>query len=142
MPTNARELAARLSAPFGRDAWDRLAAQRRPPWLWSGLAPDAFGLVYDGAAAAAIGTSPIAALIRDAGLAANSPDARGDAAGSAGRSIARSAPTKTASEQRRQLAVEVRECSQQLTQALCTAGWSAHEAQHVNVHELAKAAGA
>jgi hypothetical protein len=45
-----------------------------------------------------------------------------------------------ASEQRRELAIEVGERSQELTQALCAAGWSAHEAQQANVHELAKAA--
>jgi hypothetical protein len=44
-----------------------------------------------------------------------------------------------ASEQRRQLAIEVGEYSQQLTQALCAAGWSAQQARQANVHELAKA---
>lgn len=40
-----------------------------------------------------------------------------------------------ASEQRRALAIEVGEYSQQLTQALCAAGWSAQQARQANVHE-------
>ena len=42
-----------------------------------------------------------------------------------------------AAEQRRQLAVDVGELSQQLTQTLCAAGWSADQARHANVHQLA-----
>jgi hypothetical protein len=45
-----------------------------------------------------------------------------------------------ACEQRRQLAVEVGECSQQLTDALFAAGWSTQEARQANVHQLAEAA--
>jgi hypothetical protein len=76
----ARELAARLSALFDRDveivrrlndAQHRLHdANER---LWSGLSPDAFGLVYDGAAIA--GGSPIAALMADARSRAGGLDA-------------------------------------------------------------------
>jgi hypothetical protein len=43
-----------------------------------------------------------------------------------------------AAEQRRQLAIDVGELSQQLTQALCAAGWSADQARHTNVHKLAR----
>jgi len=43
------------------------------------------------------------------------------------------------SEQRRQLAVDVGELSNQLTQALCAAGWSAPQARQANVHQLARA---
>src|ERR1700676_4156421 len=78
VPAHARELAAALSALFQHDveivkrlndAHDRLAhANER---LCSGLAPDAFGVLTDNAAAAANATSPNAALIRDGGLAAN-----------------------------------------------------------------------
>ena len=46
-----------------------------------------------------------------------------------------------ACEQRRQLAIEVGEVSQQLTDALGAAGWSTLEAQKANVHELARVAG-
>src|ERR1700751_3431723 len=70
VPARARELAARLSALFERDCLivGRLNdAQRRlreaNERLWSGLAPDAFGLVYDGAASA--GHSQIAGLMAD-----------------------------------------------------------------------------
>ena len=45
-----------------------------------------------------------------------------------------------ACEERRQLAVDVGELSQQLTDALRAAGWSAQEAQQANVHELARGA--
>jgi hypothetical protein len=64
VPAHARELAAQLSALFERDveivkrlgdAQRRLASANER--LYSGLAPDAFGLLYDDAAAAAIGTS-------------------------------------------------------------------------------------
>jgi hypothetical protein len=71
VPARARELAVRLSALFARDvdivgrlndAQGRLRdANER---LWSGLAPDAFGLIYDGSALA--GQSQIAELMSDA----------------------------------------------------------------------------
>jgi hypothetical protein len=71
-PADARQLAAQLSALFDRDveivkrlndAHHRL--QQASERLWPGLAPDAFGLTNDNTAVAAIGQSPIAALIRD-----------------------------------------------------------------------------
>jgi hypothetical protein len=146
VPSDARELAARLSALFERDVEivERLRDAQRQltsanERLWSGLAPDAFGRIYDGAAAAAIGTSPIAALIGDGGPAANSQllEALQQAHWKIHRAFC---AYQHACEQRRQLAIDVGECSHQLTQALCAAGWSAHEARHANVHELAKAA--
>jgi hypothetical protein len=42
-----------------------------------------------------------------------------------------------AAEQRRQLAVDVGELAQQLTDALTAAGWTAHQARRANVHQLA-----
>jgi hypothetical protein len=70
VPALARELAARLSALFERDVEivSRLNdAQRRVrdanERLWSGVSPDAFGLIYDGIGPA--GSSQIAALIMD-----------------------------------------------------------------------------
>ena len=42
-----------------------------------------------------------------------------------------------AAEQRRQLAVDVGEIAQQLTDALTAAGWTAQQARHANVHQLA-----
>jgi hypothetical protein len=71
VPAPARGLASRLSALFERDVEvvKRLNdAQRRlynaNERLWSGLSPDAFGLIYDGSAPA--GASQIAALMADA----------------------------------------------------------------------------
>lgn len=70
VPALARELAARLSVLFERDVEivERLNdAQRRlreaNERLWSGLSPDAFGLIYDDAAVAAVGSSEVAALM-------------------------------------------------------------------------------
>jgi hypothetical protein len=45
-----------------------------------------------------------------------------------------------AAEQRRQLAVDVGEIAQQLTDALTTAGWTAQQARRVNVHHVAERA--
>lgn len=142
-PARARELAARLSVLFERDVEivERLNdAQHRlhdaSERLWSGLSPDAFGLIYDGAAAA--GTSQIAALALSA------------AGGSGSQAVVLGALQQThwlmrrafhdyqdACEERRQLAVEVGELSQQLTEVLCAAGWSADDARDADVHKLA-----
>ncbi len=48
---------------------------------------------------------------------------------------------QSASEERRQLAVDVGELSGQLTEALCAAGWSADQARTANVDELAAGIG-
>ena len=145
MPAHARQLAAQLSTLFDRDveivkrlndAHHRL--QHAGERLWSGLAPDAFGLTDDRATTAAIGSSPIAALIRDGGPAANSPilEALKKARWQIHHGFCH---YQSACEERRQLAFEVGELSQQLTQALCAAGWSTDQTRHANVHELAKA---
>jgi hypothetical protein len=146
VPAHARQLAARLSALFERDveivarlndAHHRLADANQ--LLWSGLAPDAFGLIYDGAAAAAIGTSQVAALIRDGGPAANRQVlARLQNVHWTIRSGFRA--YQAACEERRQLAFDVGELSRELTDALCAAGWSADAARNADVHELARAA--
>ena len=44
---------------------------------------------------------------------------------------------QNAAEQRRQLAVDIGETAQQLTDALTAAGWTAQQARHANVHQLA-----
>lgn len=148
VPTHARELAAQLSALFEADS--RIArrlndAQHRlrdaNERLWSGLAPDAFGLIYDGAAPA--GHSQLAELI---GATA--------AAGESGPGVAALAALQeihwqihrafcayqSACEERRQLAVEVGELAAGLTDALCAVGWSKQDAQSANVHQLAASA--
>jgi hypothetical protein len=142
-PAHARQLAAQLSALFDRDIEivkqlndaQRLLAGANEQ-LWSGLAPDAFGLTLDDDNAAAIGHSPIAALIRDGGPAANSPmlHALTQARWQIHRGFCQ---YQSACEERRQLAFDVGELSQQLTQALCAAGWTADQARHANVHQLA-----
>jgi len=143
VPARARELAARLSALFDRDVAivERLNdAQRRlreaNGRLWSGLAPDAFGLVYDGQALA--GHSQIAQLSEGAPGAGQAAVlcALQDAHWVIGRAFI---DYQSASEERRQLAVDVGELSQQLTEVLCALGWSAEQARRANVHDLARA---
>jgi hypothetical protein len=80
VPPHAHQLAAQLSTLFEHDAAivQRLNdAHRRlrdaNERLYSELAPDAFGLIYDGTAATATGTSPIAALIHNGRPDANNP---------------------------------------------------------------------
>ena len=144
VPARARELAARLSALFYRDSLivGRLNdAQRRlreaNERLWLGLAPDAFGLVYDSAASA--GQSQIAGLMADA-LGGESQAVVLSALQESHWAIHRAfCEFQSASEERRVLAVEVGELSWQLTQALLSAGWSADDAQDADVHELSGA---
>ena len=47
---------------------------------------------------------------------------------------------RDAYEQRRQLAVDVGEISQQFTDTLCAAGWSSQQPRQANVHQLAQPA--
>ena len=140
-PERARELAAQLSALFTRDVVivKRLNDARRRleganDRLWSGLAPDAF--VYGGAGAAAIGSSGVASLMRDGGIAANTVmlEALQEIHATIHRALHQ---YQDAFEERRQLAVDVGELSQQLSDVLCACGWSAQEARAANVHELA-----
>jgi len=147
VPARARELAARLSALFERDveivvrlndAQSRLRdANER---LWSGLAPDAFGLVYDGSAPA--GQSQIVKLMSDARSAGglDSDAAVLGALQQVHSAIHRSfCAYQSACEVRRQLAVDVGELSQQLIEVLCAAGFSAEDARNADVHKLAGA---
>jgi hypothetical protein len=145
VPTRARELAARLSVLFERDveivrrlndAQSRLRdANER---LWSGLAPEVLGLVCDGVAPA--GQSEIAMLISDG---CSARRAGSDAAALAVLQqvhwvIHRSfCAYQSACEERRQLAVDVGELSQQLTEVMCAAGFTVEDARRVDVHKLA-----
>ena len=144
VPALARELAARLSALFERDVEivRRLNdAQRRVreanERLWSGLAPDAFGLIYDGIGPA--GSSQIAALIMD-----NARDAETVGLGALQPihwSIHRGfCEYQSACEERRQLAVDVGEITAKFIEVLCGAGFSEDDARAANVHELARPA--
>ena len=107
--------------------------------LWSGLAPDAVGLLYDGAAPA--GHSQIAALI-DERRTAGGADAENAVLGALQEihwQVHRSfCQYQSACEQRRQLAVEVGELAQQLADVLCAAGWSSQQARNADVHQLAE----
>ncbi|MCA1701645.1 MAG: hypothetical protein LC790_23235 [Actinobacteria bacterium] len=142
-PARASELAACLSVLFERDVEivERLNdAQRRlrdaNERLWSGLSPDAFGLIYDGVAAG--GTSQIAVLAVSAAGGCESQAAVLGALQQTHWLIRRAFHDyQGACEERRQLAVEVGELSQQLTGVLCTAGWSEQDARDADVHELA-----
>ena len=141
----ARELAARLSALFERDVEivgrlndARSCLRDANERLWSGLAPDAFGLVYDGSAPA--GQSQIANLMSDAGSAGGrvSDTAVLGALQQVHSAIHRSfCVYQSACEERRQLAVDVGELAQQLTEVLCAAGFSAEDARNADVHKLA-----
>jgi hypothetical protein len=142
VPAAARQVAARLSALFDADVQivaRQNDAQRRLAQandrLWCGLSPDAFGLIYDGAAPA--GTSQIAALICAAGPQTALLGALQDAHWTIHRAFC---AYQSACEQRRQLAVEVGELAQQLSEALCAAGWSKQDAERADVHQLARAA--
>jgi hypothetical protein len=145
VPVLACELAARLSVLFERDVEivERLNdAQRRlreaNERLWSGLSPDGLGLIYDDAAVAAVGSSEVAALMNGA------RDAETAVLGALGQihwSIHRGfCEYQSACEERRQLAVEVGELAQQLTDVLCGVGFSEADARAANVHELARPA--
>ena len=146
-PVRARELAARLSALFCRDVEivERLNdAGRRlrdaNERLWSGFSPDAFGVIYDGAAP--VGTSQVAALVSEVrGAGGREADAAVLAALQQIHWMIHRAfhDYQFACEERRQLAVEVGELSQQLTEALCAAGWSVDDARDADVHQLAEA---
>jgi hypothetical protein len=137
-------LAAQLAALFEQDsqiARQLNDAQRRlmraNARLWSGLHPDAVGLLYDGAAPA--GQSEIAALIgerRAAGAQADSGAlcALQEIHWQLNRSFCQ---YQSVCEQRRQLAFDVGELAQRLTDALCAAGFSEQEARTANVHQLA-----
>jgi hypothetical protein len=148
VPNQARGLATQLSALFHQDS--KIAgrlndAHRRlrhaNDRLWSGLAPDAFGLIYDGAAPA--GHSQIAELI-GAALPADGPGSGVAVLGALQEihwAIHKAfCEYQSACEERRQLAVDVGELSVKLTHALCAAGWTLQDAQHADVHELAAAA--
>jgi hypothetical protein len=108
--------------------------------LWSGLSPDAFGLVYDGSAPA--GASQTAELIVNA-LHGGGPEPRAAVLGTLQQvhlAIHRAfCDYQDACEERRQLAVEVGELSAQLIAALCAAGWAEQGAHDADVHELSGA---
>jgi len=149
VPVRARELAARLSALFERDVElvKRLGdAQRRllgaNDQLWSGVHPDALGLMYGDAVRIATGTSAITERMIDAagggGERREVETAMLAALQATHWAIHRAfCEFQSASEERRQLAVDVGELSQQLIEVLCASGLTEQAARSADVHELA-----
>ena len=145
VPALARELAARLSVLFDSDVEivERMNdAQRRlreaNERLWPGLSPDAFGVIYDDATVAAVGSSEVAALMDGA------RDAKTAVLGALAQihwSIHLGfCEYQSACEERRQLAVDVGEITAKFIEVLCGAGFSEDDARQANVHELARPA--
>ena len=150
VPVRARELAARLAALFVADS--QLAARLSDAQhrllgandrLGSALQrADALGLVSGEARRLAAGNSAIAERTIDALGAGDGP---GDVKTAMVRALQRAHWTirrsfidyQSAYEERRQLAVDVGELSQQLIEALCAVGWSEQAARRADVHELA-----
>lgn len=149
VPARACELAGRLSALFVadselacrlNDAQHRLLGANEQ--LWSGLHPDALGLLCGEVRRVPVNTSAIVERTIDA-LAAGDGDVETAMLRALERVhfIIRRAfiDYQSAYEERRRLAVDVGELSQQLTEALCAAGWSGEAARTADVHELAGA---
>lgn len=144
VPVLARELAARLSVLFERDVEivKRVNdAQRRVreanERLWSGLSPDSFGVMHEGAGPA--GSSEIAPLMMDG--ARDAETAVLAAVQQIHWSIHRGfCDYQSACEERRQLAVDVGEITGKFIEVLCGAGFSEADARAANVHELARPA--
>jgi hypothetical protein len=153
-PEAARQLAGRLVDAFETDralaerligCQDRLRAANGQ--LWSGLHPDALGLLYDDTPAAGVGegSSAIAASMVDA-LDAGLPAAEVQAAVLAQLQEAHWAIHRAfsehqqISEDRRHLAAEIGELIASFVAALIAAGWSEGAARTADVHQLAAAA--
>src|SRR5664279_667492 len=141
VPAHARELAVELSALFERDVTivRRLSdAQHRlidaNERLWSGLSPDAIGLIYDGAGpggASEIGAWMDGACAGEVAVLAVLQEIHW--------SIHRGfCEYRSACEERRQLAVDVGEITARFIEVLCGAGFSEDEARNANVHDLAR----
>jgi hypothetical protein len=124
---------------------DRLRAANGQ--LWSGLHPDALGLLYDDTPAAGVGegSSAITASMVDA-LGAGLPAAEVQAAVLAGLQEAHWAIHRAfsehqqISEDRRHLAAEIGELIASFVAELIAAGWSEEAARAADVHQLAAAA--
>jgi len=153
VPEAADRLAGELADAFATDRGlaERLTAcQRRlqaaNDRLWSGLHPDALGLVYDGAGVGP-GTSMIAEGIVDAvrlgGAAAEVEAVVLGELRAAHWTIHRVfCEYQQLSEDRRHLAGEIGELIAAFVAELVAAGWSEQEARQADVHQLAAAVSA
>ncbi len=154
VPEAARQLAGRLAEAFEQDrglaeqlndCQDRLRAGNGQ--LWSGVHPDALGLLYDDTAAVGVydGASVITGGMIDA-LRAGLPAAEVEAAALLGLQEAHWAIHRAfsdhqrISEDRRHLAAEIGELIAGLVSELVAAGWSEDEARNADVGQLAAAA--
>lgn len=148
VPVRACELAARLDALFVADS--RLAvalngAQHRllgaNDRLWLGLRPDVLGLACEDVRRVVAGQGAIAERMVEA-PGGDGPDeaavlvALEQVHWTIGRAFI---DYQRAYEERRRLAVDVGELSQQLIEVLCAAGWSEDAARTADVHALAMA---
>jgi len=152
VPEAARRLAGELADAFETDrglAEQLNACQHRlrvaNGRLWSGLHPNALGLVYDDAAAAGQGSSAIAEGIIDAVRAGGSAaEVEASVLGElqqAHWTIHRAfSEHQQISEDRRHLAAEIGELIAAFVAELVAAGWSEDEARQADVHQLATAA--
>jgi len=149
----ARQLASRLAdaietdrglAEQQNDCQDRLRAGNGQ--LWSGLHPDALGLLYDDTAAVGVyqGSSVITGRMIDA-LHAGLPAAEVEAAVLPGLQEAHwtihraFSDYQSISEDRRHLAAEIGELIAQFVSELVAAGWTEEQARQADVHQLADA---
>ena len=154
----AQELACALAALFARDtqivarlndAQSRLRAANSR--LWSGLHPNALALLYDEKDAVAITANGRirsevnAAMIEQLQLGANE-----DQLEAAVLAVVQEihwtihhafVDYQSAAEERRQLAFEVGELAQRLTDTLTATGWTETEARNANVNQLAEGRG-
>lgn len=154
VPEAARQLAARLADAFEQDrglaeqlrvAQHRLQAANSR--LWSGLHPDALGLIYDDTAAAGTGegSSRLVGPLLDA-LHAGLPAAEVEAAVLPGLQQAHwqihraFGDYQQIAEDRRHLAAEIGELIAGFVAELIAAGWSEQAAREADVHQLAAAA--
>lgn len=156
IPGRASDVAAKLAEYFGQDS--ALAEQqndaqhrleRANQRLWSGLHPDALGLLYDdthaiGIRGQAVTKSEVGAVIVDQ-LRAGAGE---DEVTTAVLPIVQEIRWQThrafldyqrVTEDRRHLAAEVGELIRELVDVLTAAGWSEDEARTANVDELAAA---
>jgi hypothetical protein len=152
VPEAAQRLAGELADAFEQDRGlaERLnicqhRLQAANDRLWSGLHPDALGLVYDGAAAVGQGASQVAEGIVDAVRA-------GDSAAEVEASVLGElqevhwaihrafSEHQQLGEDRRHLAAEIGELIAAFVAELVAAGWSEEAARTADVHQLAAAA--
>ncbi len=131
-----RELAERLNACQGR----LQAANDR---LWSGLHPDALGLVYDGAVvgqAASAVAEGVSDAVRAGGAAAEVEASVLSELQQVHWTIHRAfCEYQQLGEDRRHLAAEIGELIAAFVSSLVAAGWSEEQARTADVHQLAVA---